>query len=74
MRRMMAETEMPFLIALMIVLVAGSAAADCLYQGRLYPEGARIGPYVCVKGQWLPGEKSGAPAPRLSEILPTESR
>jgi len=37
------------------VLVAGPALADCEYEGRIYPEGTRIGPYVCVDGRWVPG-------------------
>lgn len=26
--------------------------ANCIYNGKKYPEGARIGPYVCRDGDW----------------------
>ena len=36
-----------------LTLVAGAAAADCVYKGRTYPEGARIGGLVCKDGNWV---------------------
>ena len=42
-------------LAGLLALVAGAAAADCVYKGRTFPEGARIGGLVCENGQWVPG-------------------
>jgi len=42
------------LCCLAILALPWSALADCEHQGQVYPEGTRIGPYVCVDGQWVP--------------------
>jgi hypothetical protein len=42
------------LVCSILLAVAGTALADCEYEGETYPEGTRIGPYVCVDGQWVP--------------------
>jgi len=44
--------QIMFLTALLIVLVSG-VYADCQYNGRWYPEGATMGPYICVNGSWI---------------------
>lgn len=31
----------------------GTAAADCLYNGRQYPEGTVVGDRVCTAGGWV---------------------
>jgi hypothetical protein len=36
-----------------LVFVPTIAAADCVYNGRQYPEGTRIGLLVCENGQWI---------------------
>lgn len=43
--------------ALCLVILAAplAAFADCVHEGRSYPEGTRLGPYVCQNGQWVPG-------------------
>jgi hypothetical protein len=32
--------------------LAGTASADCIYNGDVYPEGTVIGPYVCAENGW----------------------
>lgn len=32
----------------------GTAAANCLYNGRSYPEGTVVGDRVCTNGGWVP--------------------
>ena len=36
-----------------VFMGATAALADCRYNGKLYPEGTAIGPYVCEGGQWV---------------------
>lgn len=38
---------------LTVVLVPTFAMADCYYEGKKYPEGARIGFLVCENGEWV---------------------
>jgi hypothetical protein len=46
-------------LALCLLLVPTVAAADCLYNGKQYSEGTRIGTLVCQDGKWiLPRSKS----------------
>ena len=43
-------------IILVISLLAASSAyvhASCTYDGKVYPEGTVIGPYVCTDGEWV---------------------
>ena len=44
-------------LALALALLAAplAALADCVHEGQTYPEGTRLGPYVCQNGQWVPG-------------------
>ena len=42
-------------VCLAVLAMARPAFADCEHQGRTYPEGTRIGPFVCENGQWVPG-------------------
>lgn len=37
---------------ILVLLLAGTAYANCVYNGKEYSEGTVIGPYVCVNGQW----------------------
>lgn len=41
-----------FLIVCFLVSPA-VAMADCFYDGKWYPEGARIGVLVCEQNQWV---------------------
>lgn len=41
-----------FLLALLLS-AATQTSADCLYSGRLYPDGTIIGPYICSGEQWV---------------------
>ena len=41
------------LILFLFAAWANSVRADCWYNGRIYPEGTVIGPYVCSGGQWV---------------------
>jgi hypothetical protein len=36
-----------------LLLVPTSAAADCLYNGRQYAEGSRVGGLTCENGRWV---------------------
>lgn len=42
-----------YLTVLMIGLLANPAFADCTYNGKQYPEGTVIGPYVCDGDEWV---------------------
>jgi hypothetical protein len=39
---------------LLVLLSTTQALADCYHNGRLVPEGTRIGPIVCENGKWVP--------------------
>jgi hypothetical protein len=39
-------------LVLGLLLVPTLAAADCLYNGKKYAEGSRIGVLVCEGGRW----------------------
>ena len=41
-----------FLLVL-LALFAQPVLADCEYNGKTYPEGTVIGPYVCKDGKWV---------------------
>jgi hypothetical protein len=41
------------LLALGLLLVPTYAVADCLYNGRPYAEGSRVGVLVCEGGRWV---------------------
>ena len=43
----------PILVAAALVLGAGQALADCVADGKSYPEGTRAGAYVCENGEWV---------------------
>jgi hypothetical protein len=40
---------------------AAPALADCLFEGQSYPEGTRIGDFVCENGEWVLGHRSMPP-------------
>jgi len=40
------------LISLLFAM-ANAVNANCYYNGKLYPEGTAIGPYVCKGDQWI---------------------
>jgi len=42
-------------LALCLLLIPTVAAADCLFNGKQYPEGARVGTLVCQGGKWVAG-------------------
>ena len=37
---------------LMLVAYASAAHADCSLNGKKYPEGTKVGPYVCESDKW----------------------
>lgn len=36
-----------------MLLMVGSAFAECTYNGTTYAEGTVIGPYTCSGGEWV---------------------
>jgi hypothetical protein len=45
----MKKTSIFIIVFLMFSTIA---IAECTYNGKTYPEGTVIGPYVCSGGQW----------------------
>jgi hypothetical protein len=41
------------ILVLCLLFVPTVAAADCVYNGKTYPEGTRIGVLVCESGRWV---------------------
>lgn len=41
-----------FLLLLTLLTLSTGALADCTYNGKTYPTGTVIGPYVCSGTQW----------------------
>lgn len=41
------------LLIFIVIVISSFAVADCQYNGSWYPEGATIGPYICVNGNWV---------------------
>lgn len=41
------------LTTLFIVLVSGTAFAQCHLDGRIYEEGAVVAGYICSEGNWI---------------------
>lgn len=45
----------PLVLAVLLSVLAGSpAAASCVMNGIVYPEGAVVGAFVCRGGRWHP--------------------
>ena len=42
-----------FGIIISTVLFTIPALAECIYRGESFPEGTRVGNYVCRTGEWL---------------------
>lgn len=42
-----------YIFTLSLVLLFGSAFADCTHGGRTYGEGEQVGPYTCQGGEWV---------------------
>ncbi len=40
------------LLALSTAIFTSNAFAKCYSNGKVYSEGERSGPYVCVRGRW----------------------
>jgi hypothetical protein len=40
-------------LVLYLLVVPTVAAADCVYNGKTYSEGTRIGLLVCENGRWV---------------------
>lgn len=38
---------------LFFFVLVESVSADCVYNGKNYPEGTIMGPYVCRDNQWV---------------------
>ncbi len=41
------------ILVLSLILAPTIAAADCVYNGKNYAEGTRVGPLVCESGRWV---------------------
>jgi len=37
------------------LLMTSISSADCIYEGKAYSEGTKIGPYICTNGEWVLG-------------------
>jgi hypothetical protein len=42
------------LLALFLLAAPMVALAECVHEGQTYPEGTRLGPYICQDGEWVP--------------------
>jgi hypothetical protein len=42
-----------YVLTLAFALLSGTAFAECTHSGRTYENGAKVGPYTCVDGQWV---------------------
>jgi hypothetical protein len=41
-------------VAVFVLLIgAGQALSDCVFNGKQVPEGKRVGPLVCENGKWV---------------------
>jgi len=50
----MSRTVRSFIVAAIIALLgASSALADCSYNGKRVSEGTRVGAVVCENGKWV---------------------
>ena len=41
------------ILAIGLILVPALASANCLYDGKEYAEGTKIGVLVCENGRWV---------------------
>ena len=41
------------IIVTLLMAISGALYADCTSDGQTYPEGKRVGPYVCEGGKWI---------------------
>ncbi len=41
------------IVIILLSVLGGTLYADCVYNGRVYPEGALMGPYIWVNGSWI---------------------
>ncbi len=41
------------LLMLAFFAVSNAVVADCIYNGKTYNEGSKIGPYVCENTRWI---------------------
>jgi hypothetical protein len=48
-------------IVVLWLAAAAPALADCVFEGQSYPEGTRIGDFVCENGEWVLGHRSTPP-------------
>ncbi len=46
---------------LLWLATAAPALAECVFEGQSYPEGTRIGDFVCENGEWVLGHRSTPP-------------
>lgn len=40
-------------LILIFLMSSNIAMANCSYNGKSYPGGTKIGPYVCSDGKWV---------------------
>lgn len=38
---------------IVLLLIVSTSYADCKSGDKVYPEGKRVGPYVCEDGKWV---------------------
>jgi hypothetical protein len=41
------------ILVIAVVLMPAPAFADCIYNGKQYSEGSRVGTFVCQQGRWV---------------------
>ncbi|MBO9448069.1 hypothetical protein [Ruegeria sp. R14_0] len=41
------------LVSLSLFSAAMAQGRQCLFDGQVYEDGDRVGPYVCVDGEWV---------------------
>ncbi|MFT7150807.1 MAG: hypothetical protein ACI82Q_002682 [Nonlabens sp.] len=42
-----------FSILMLCATQTQAAESGCVYEGKVYPEGTEIGPYICQTGKWV---------------------
>ncbi len=44
---------MRVLVLVLSLFFATHSYSDCIYNGKVYPEGTKIGPYTCKNERWV---------------------
>jgi hypothetical protein len=48
-------------VVLWLAIAAPALAGECVFESQSYPEGTRIGDFVCENGEWVLGHRSTLP-------------